>query len=215
MLSSERNLGAAGNFVRTYEACQGEYVATLDGDDYWTSTDKLQKQVDFLGSHPECAFCFHAVKRTFEGDQSSHTLYPPGRKILYTLEDYAEGNLGAPFCSTMFRNKLMSKIPKWFYSALAGDWAWQVLHATYGSMGYIDEVMGVHRCHARGMGYAARKHYGESLQVHIKTCRLLVSNVSRSIFNRYLYKLYYNLAHYLVERGDVRKAQYYAKKCLT
>src|SRR5262245_54498140 len=36
-----------------------DYLAFCDGDDYWTSPHKLQRQIEFLEQHPECALCFH------------------------------------------------------------------------------------------------------------------------------------------------------------
>jgi glycosyltransferase involved in cell wall biosynthesis len=41
---------------------RGKYIAICDGDDYWTSEDKLQKQVSFLDAHPECMLTAAAYK---------------------------------------------------------------------------------------------------------------------------------------------------------
>jgi len=35
-------------FAEEFQASSSPYIAMLDGDDYWTSPEKLQKQVEFL-----------------------------------------------------------------------------------------------------------------------------------------------------------------------
>ncbi len=55
----EKNLGMMPNFIFALKECVGEYIALCDGDDYWTDTLKLKKQVVFLDRNKDYVACFH------------------------------------------------------------------------------------------------------------------------------------------------------------
>lgn len=46
----------------------GKYIAFCEGDDYWTDSNKLQRQVDFLDNNPDYSMCFHSAKKKYETD---------------------------------------------------------------------------------------------------------------------------------------------------
>lgn len=57
-----KNLGGMGqeNYLTVHNAARGEFVAHLDGDDFWLP-GKLQKQLSVLERHPECAVAWHPM----------------------------------------------------------------------------------------------------------------------------------------------------------
>jgi glycosyltransferase involved in cell wall biosynthesis len=147
-LLHERNLGGTGrdrNFVRTLAACTGKYVAWLDGDDYWTHPDKLQRQVDYLEARPDHVQCFHAVRVVHE-DGSVPTRVDRPTRPYAAAEDHIYANLMLP-CSVVFRRGLWPRLPDWYFPLRTGDWPLFVLNAMRGRTGYLDEEMAVYRVH--------------------------------------------------------------------
>ena len=159
LILPEENLGCYGQkiFVQTLESCQGEYVALLDGDDYWISPYKLQQQVDFLDNHPECAICFHDVMTIFEDKACNSRRYNDFKPNQFSqLENLLKSNF-IPTCSTLYRRGLFNEFPDWYYDIVCGDWVLHALNARHGKIGYINKLMGIYRVHNNGLFSSMKK----------------------------------------------------------
>lgn len=53
VLHNEKNLGITTNFFRTLQACTGELIADIAGDDYYCDDHALEKQMLYLQKHPD------------------------------------------------------------------------------------------------------------------------------------------------------------------
>lgn len=69
-----------------YKACKGKYIAICEGDDYWTDPYKLQKQVDFLETHPDYVMCSHSYNTYIEEYKSFEPAYYNEEDITYNLD---------------------------------------------------------------------------------------------------------------------------------
>ena len=156
------------NGTENMKAARGEYIARLDGDDYWTDPLKLQKQVAFLQAHPDCSVCFHDVLTIYaDGSRPSSRHTQPPDTHRFGLEDVLR--TGISQTSTMvFRRDALPELPDWFYRVPAGDRALSLLLAERGAIGYLHQLMSVYRAHAGGMwsGATERDQLERKLQTY-------------------------------------------------
>ncbi len=91
-----KNLGLLKNWEFVMNKCQGEYIAIVEGDDYWIDENKLQTQVDYLDAHPDCAFTFTSANIQIEpgGQKGEEQSLKNIREGKYVADDY----VGKPLC---------------------------------------------------------------------------------------------------------------------
>lgn len=70
-----------------YRRARGKYIAYCEGDDYWTDSLKLQKQVDFMEANPNYSICFHGFEEYDVRNQQT-------RKIDFSTKgDFVDGGM--------------------------------------------------------------------------------------------------------------------------
>lgn len=180
--------GISGSRTCSYPAVQGKYVALCERDDYWTDPLKLQKQVDFLETHPECSMCMHPGRILYESaPSSSNEIYPPPkfhkmfcRKHYVPLEIMLRWN-PATTASVMYRwkyygDEFTEVFPE---NILPSDWFMHLLHAKDGKIGYLPDIMSVYRKHAGGMFSSLENKDAE----HFKKYKELELAFYKSVFS--------------------------------
>lgn len=134
-----------------FKMAQGKYIALCEGDDYWTDPLKLQKQVDFLESHPECSLCCHRVLRKSEFLHEKDYLHPKYDTDQIFTKDRMYGRYILQTCTLVFRNIQVDEFSKFYPEFKVGDYPLFYFYAQLGHIGYLHDVMAVYRIHKNGV----------------------------------------------------------------
>lgn len=135
------------NFLRA----KGKYIALCEGDDYWTDTYKLQKQVDYMENNAECSMCFHAAEIIKVGNGKIGVIKPYNKDCISSTEDIILGD--GDFIATnsiLYRKNIMETAPDFYLNSPIGDYPLQILFSTRNYAYYINEFMSAYRVGVEG-----------------------------------------------------------------
>jgi glycosyltransferase involved in cell wall biosynthesis len=139
------------NFYRGFKTMTGSYLAILEGDDYWTSPFKIQKQVDFLEANPEFSMCAHNTVKVYEdGSHEPHRFLYWGPRTDGTVEDVIYLRRFYHTTGVIYRNVFKGIPPRQFRNKWSCDIFVMIAHAQFGKVRHLDEDMAVYRAHAGG-----------------------------------------------------------------
>lgn len=161
------------SYYRAWDV-NAKYIAVCEGDDYWTDPHKLQKQIDFLESHPKCHTCLH--------DTMMHQMIDSNYNNLTKEEEYDRPFLSLrhdryisaeemilqlfwPHTSSIVMDReIMQAKPDCFYVHESGDWQLFMYAALAGKVWAMKDIMSVYR---RGVEGSYTKRMGGNIQANI------------------------------------------------
>ncbi len=191
VLRPKQNLGANAMFLAALAEVRGEYVALLDGDDAWASTDKLARQAAFLDDDPGAAGCFHDATVVYEdGSLPPRRALADLRQPSLTLADVVVRDV-VPTLTLMYRHIPAEEL-RWWVEAVAGqawdrivsiDWLMLTLIAQRGPIVRLDGLDAMYRVHHAGVWSSTGRlaQLADERVVYRRIARLLPPEVQGAV----------------------------------
>lgn len=145
LLPSEKNLGIMANWANCIKNGRGKYIMGCAGDDYWNNPHKIQMQVEYMESHPECVICHteynqvnvNTGKETENYNKSLGINPPEGRIQNYVRrgQDYISG-----LTSCIRRESFEKYVPVEDFIRLGfprEDWPTYIVLTAHGNVKYL------------------------------------------------------------------------------
>lgn len=162
---------------------EGDYVASCEGDDFWTDDNKLQLQYDYMQAHPECTICIHDTDVINEDGSYQNKLYN-GETVDrdYSMSEIIlAGPSHTGHTSSFFYKRKFASIKKEFQMKDVSDFS-RLLYATSeGYAHYIGKSMSVYRWAADG---SWTNRIRKDNKKHIQHCKEVIEGLQST--NKYL-----------------------------
>ncbi len=153
---NKKNIGnkvTQRNFYRAFRTLDGDYIAILEGDDYWVSPDRLQKHVAFLEANRDFVACASNALKVYEdgSGKEPHIFQPPPDKPEHGMHELIMLSSFFHASTLTFRNVFRGRVPRYLRSPLSCDIFITIAHAQFGKVRYFNEIGSVYRAHGEGL----------------------------------------------------------------
>lgn len=139
--------------MRLLDLCETEFVAILEGDDYWTEPTKLARQLSFLRDNPVVCGCFcdYDVFSQETGKSSRCDINSAKYHVLSAV-DLIYRNYPGTFSTCFYRTSALKQVFERVGEYLpVYDWAINATIADFGGFGFLPGSSVVYELHSAGL----------------------------------------------------------------
>lgn len=199
ILPTSHNLGIAKNYQRAFSECDGDYIAILEGDDYWSSPSHIQEHIDFLTRYPECSMSMNRITYCDENGKlySFRWGYSESHHFVSTREQIENGNQLGNLSACVLRTRFVKHLPDTLYDLPIADWMLGVMLSQYGPIGLFEETTSVYRKNANST-WASKSHLS-----HVRTM-IQLANKYDSFQQGLFHKNWRTFKHNLIKQEWIR-----------
>lgn len=151
-LPSHNNLGFNQNYKRAFDACDGKYIAIMEGDDYWSDPYRIEKHTNFLEQHGECSMSFNRIAFYYQ-DQADYKINEWNSTEdykYYTSRQQIVGNKIGNLSACVLRNSVVKTLKPELFKLGIADWMLGIVFGQYGFLAELKDPMSVYRIHGDG-----------------------------------------------------------------
>lgn len=182
----DKNIGMHNNFLDLINRCDTEWIATCEGDDFWSNPLKLTSQIEALVKHPNCVICFGQIQVSDLYNvrpNVSNAVWPCLKEGIYTRMDLLKGEF--IHTATAVFKKTAFKAPDWYLRWPIGDYTFQLEILKNGDAFFIKDVLSVYRVHNQGIWSGLNEY--KRIKILKELCLFLVSIESSVLGRKNLY----------------------------
>lgn len=181
---------------------KSKYIAYCDGDDYWCDDHKLQKQYDFMNTHPDYSMCFHSAYQLKDnGDMSSKWFIGDDGDL--EMSDLINDKPGIHIAtsSIFVLSNAFIDFPEWRKCFPVEDIPLYMNAALHGKIRRLKDVMCVYRQFASGSWSSQNKTNKDRIVTHLKETKK-----ATLMFDSQTNKKYHDLVNSQINSCDFRIA---------
>ncbi len=149
------NFGISENYRHAFAEAEGRFIAILEGDDYWTDTEKLVKQAAFLSQNRDATMVMSRIELLDMTTNARRLLKrQEGLPNLLSAKYFADNehlNLIVNLSCCMFRSEIMKRLPEDLYHPRLSEIALAFYLDRLGSIGFIPDVMSTYRLNSQSV----------------------------------------------------------------